>query len=363
MANLAVLAMLNVFAIVRTACREKSSRLTRPAYYNEIDPHGAAWLRVLIERGLIAVGDVDERSILDVTPDDIKPYGQAHFFAGIGGWSYALRLAGIPDDRPVWTGSCPCQPFSVAGAQRGCEDERHLWPAFFTLIRECRPVIVFGEQVAGGAGLAWYDHVHADLEGAGYAVAAANLPACGVGAWHKRQRLYWVAHAEMRGFGIHGRTQGQRGHPAQRNATGGVANADGRIDGPQREQCGRQQRLQPVGREVSLMDNPKRARLEGHGADQGPRGWNSAGRPTSTAGNAGPWTDPEWIECTDGKTRPTQSGIFPLADGLPKGLVRGGDRSMAPDANASQEGRVMRLRGYGNAIVPQLAAAFVRAAV
>lgn len=85
------------------------------AYYNEIDPFAAAWLRRLIARGLIAPGDVDTRSITDVRADDLVSYVQCHFFAGIGGWSLALRLAGWPDDRPVWTGSCPCQPFSGAG--------------------------------------------------------------------------------------------------------------------------------------------------------------------------------------------------------------------------------------------------------
>ena len=117
-------------------------------YYNEYDKHAAAWLRELIAQKLIPAGEVDERSILDVQPDDLRPFTQCHFFAGIGGWPYALRLAGIPATRRLWTGSCPCQPFSTAGQQKGQEDERHLWPAFFNLIRECRPPTIFGEQVA-----------------------------------------------------------------------------------------------------------------------------------------------------------------------------------------------------------------------
>jgi len=173
------------------------------AYYNEIEGYAAQWLRNLIGAGHIAPGDVDIRSILEVAPDDIRGYEQCHFFAGIGGWSLALRLAGWPDDRPVWTGSCPCQPFSVSGARSGSGDERHLWPALFDLISECRPGSVFGEQVAGADGLAWLDHVCADLEGAGYAAAAANLCAAGVGAPHVRQRLYWVAHAGGQGLAGH----------------------------------------------------------------------------------------------------------------------------------------------------------------
>jgi len=163
------------------------------AYYNEIDPYAAQWLRNLMAAGHIPTGDVDERSITDVQPMDLEGYMQCHFFAGIAGWSYALQLAGWPDDRPVWTGSCPCQPFSVAGLQKGRDDDRLLWPHFFRLIRECRPEIVMGEQVAGKAGYAWFDEVRSDLESEDYACNGVDIPACAVNAPHLRQRLYWVA--------------------------------------------------------------------------------------------------------------------------------------------------------------------------
>jgi len=163
------------------------------AYYNEFDPKAAAWLRELIRRNLIAPGVVDERSIEDVQPDDLRGFTQCHFFAGIGVWSYALRNAGWPDDRPVWTGSCPCQPFSAAGKGGGFADERHLWPAFHWLIEQCRPAVVFGEQVASKDGLAWIDLVQTDLEGTSYTSQAIDLCAAGVGAPHIRQRLWWVA--------------------------------------------------------------------------------------------------------------------------------------------------------------------------
>lgn len=243
-----------------------------PAYYNEHNRFAAQWLRNLIVAGEIAPGDVDERSITEVQPDDLRGYTQCHFFAGIGGWSRALRLAGWPDDRPVWTGSCPCQPFSQIGAGRATCDERHLWPTFFGLIRERRPASVFGEQVAGAAGLAWLDHVFADLEIAGYAAAAANLPACSVGAPHKRERLFWVGHAD------------------------------------------------------SINEGAKQSVSEGH-------------RPSAARMSA--WSDCHWIKCDDGVLRPTERGVFPLDDGLPNVLAA--------------------LHAYGNAIVPQVAAAFVLA--
>lgn len=173
-------------------------------YYNEIDPYAAQWLRNLIAAGHLAKGEVDERSITEIQPDDLLGFDQCHFFAGIGVWGHALRCAGWADDRPVWTGSCPCQPFSAAGKQEGFADERHLWPAWFNLIRQCRPAIVLGEQVASA--LDWLDLVSTDMESADYAFGAADLCAAGFGGAHIRQRLYWVGHSRQPGL------EGHAGH-------------------------------------------------------------------------------------------------------------------------------------------------------
>jgi hypothetical protein len=89
-----------------------------------------------MESWLIPQGDIDERPIQEVQPQDLEGYTQAHFFAGIGGWPLALLLAGIKDDFPLWTGSCPCQSFSVAqqGRQKGFDEgarpeveDHYLW--------------------------------------------------------------------------------------------------------------------------------------------------------------------------------------------------------------------------------------------
>jgi DNA (cytosine-5)-methyltransferase 1 len=168
--------------------------VTQPrAYYNEFDKHAATWLRELIACNLIAPGDVDERSITDVQPSDLDGYTQHHFFAGIGGWSYALRLAGWPDSRPVWTGSCPCQPFSAAGRGKGADDARHLWPEWFRLLRERQPSVVFGEQVASAIGWGWLDEAAMDFESENFSFGASVLRADAIGADHQRRRFYWVA--------------------------------------------------------------------------------------------------------------------------------------------------------------------------
>ena len=202
------------------------------AYYNEIDPYAAEWLRSLIRSGHIADGIVDERSISDVRPDELQEFTQCHFFAGIGVWSYALRSAGWEDDRPVWTGSCPCEPFSGAGNRKGMADKRHLWPHWFHLIEQCRPSTVFGEQVASKDGLGWIDLVQADMEGADYAIGAFDLCSAGFGAPHIRQRLWFVADTDdtRRQGWISGRSdterQDQHGHVGRDSTVVGMGNAD-----------------------------------------------------------------------------------------------------------------------------------------
>lgn len=277
-------------------------------YYNENDKKTAAWLRELVKAGLIAKGVVDGRGIQEVVPADLRGFTQCHFFAGIGGWSYALRLAGWPDDRPIWTGSCPCQPFSSAGKRKGTQDERHIWPEFRRLIRECKPTIAFGEQVASADGREWLSGVRIDLEALGYEVGAADLCAASVRSPHKRQRLYWAANnnnnARFQGYRrfelepISERWQGTEGHDFSDSPLAD-ANRNRTIRYPREE--------------------------IGAGITQ--------------------WAEPfcRSVLCTDGKNRriPIEPSFFPMADGIPA--------------------RVVRLRGYGNAIVPQVAAEFIKA--
>lgn len=402
------------------------------AYYNEFDPYAAQWLRNLIAAGHIAPGDVDERSIVDVRPDDLRGYTQCHFFAGIGGWSLAARLAGWPDHRPLWTGSCPCQPFSAAGKRKGTADERHLWPEFYRLIAACRPAVVAGEQVASKDGRLWLAGVRADLEAVAYDLWASDICAAGIGAPHIRQRLWWLADSnsgrELRrpgeegsaapegqaevgiedrerlwilpgGSGDVGRVAdaycGERdrqpdgegcefdgtatrriegdGQLERRGATSRMAHTDGGIAGHRDLQRGGQYGQQPqnggpgglgnaecLGREVALqqLGDGREAQINRPADVSGSAGASdrlgNTGGPGLALGSvtydgrgfvweqgtafttASPYRRTSVVFCTDGKARRFESGSFPLAHGV--------------------SNRVGRLRAYGNAINPWLAA-------
>lgn len=454
-------------------------------YYSEFYHNAAEWLRELINQGLIPPGDVDERSIEDVAAADLLGYTQCHFFAGIGGWSLALRLAGWPDDRPVWTGSCPCQCFSTAGKQRGFADERDLWPVFADLIRQCRPEFVFGEQVENAIRHGWLDRVYADMEREGYAVGAHVLGAHSVGAPHRRYRLYWgaasvaycandgrnermqgaegsVGQGECRGLresagksddggmaensdgggcgGWNDGNQTGRGREVQVDGLGdrggvddtegigrGIRNAenigkaDGEVNAFANASCGGcgvayvqgngrfERRAEPDGRGASAgcgdigIPDPSGERCGEAGGGVGRCAERTAGDHTGLrlADNNGerqqercisismapdeqreseaigaelrslsglpPWSNSRFIYCRDGKVRriPAESLLFRVADGISGGVDGGGFAGISEDGGfpltTQKEGRAMLLKGYGNAIVPQVAAQFIGA--
>lgn len=341
--------------------------MTPAAYYNEIDPFAAQWLRNLIAGGHIAPGEVDERSIEDVTPDDLRGFTQCHFFAGIGVWSHSLRLAGWPDDKPIWTGSCPCQPFSAAGKGDGFADERHLWPAFFHLISERRPQHVFGEQVASGNANTWFDLVQADLEGMEYAFGLVPFAAAGIGAPHIRERAYWVAHAGCGRYDGRTETSGQKARPgagaAISDRVDGMAYSNHRISYEgETLRTGRNAVLD--GSSANRLGNTNVPRLEGLGRDDGAAGWEGQAGPATAPGVHmrpievnGFWRDADWLLCRDGKWRPVEPGTFPLVDGSAARL----GRVESGVARVASSNRVGRLKGYGNAINAQAATEFIRA--
>lgn len=290
-------------------------------YYNENDPKTAAWLRELIKEEHISKGEVDERSIEDVTVRDLKGFNQHHFFAGIGGWSLALRLAEWPDNRSVWTGSCPCQPFSAAGKRIGVNDERHLWPSWYWLISQYRPNCIFGEQVASKDGIAWLDLVSTDLENKDYAVASVVLPACGVGAFHKRERLWFVANAASQSGRLPNKSRKEMFEIKRSNKTLAESEAIGLVGRRTGEKVRSSRKFERSCNARIMAYTKSNRRIER---------WSESN-----------WRRIEWHRCKDKKYRPVKPGIFPLAHGI--------------------SGRVGLLRGYGNAIVPQVAAQVISA--
>lgn len=269
-------------------------------FYNDNDRHAAAWMRELIKQGHLPEGEVDETDIRELGGERLKGFRRVHLFAGVGGWAWALELAGWPRERPIWSGSCPCQPFSSAGQRKGEQDERHLWPHMLRLIQECRPPVVFGEQVSGSDGYRWLAGIQNDLEATGYAFGAADLPACCVGSPIIRQRLWWVARA-----------------PGPRSRT------------PTAKDKESTRRRNELGRTSGAASR-----------------WLSRANESQFQRVASTWNEPgdgenDVLLCTDGKYRRTQSGLYPLAS-----RVSGG---------------VAYMRGYGNSIVAKTAAAFIQA--
>lgn len=308
-------------------------------YYNEWDKGAAAWLRELINNKLIPYGYVDERSITEVTPSDLEGFTQCHFFAGIGGWPLALQLAGIPASTRLWTGSPPCQPFSTAGKQLGQFDERHLAPVFLNLVSKCKPPVLFGEQVAAAIGKSWMCDLQTHLEREDYAVGFTVLPACSVGAPHKRDRLFFGAHNLA--YTDNTRPQGREGMSERSDQqSAGAGSVESGL--AHTSMHGHTTTQKPI--HVRQMEQQPGWANRSHQCEQlttecSAESCRLVG--TSTNPYHGFWSDADWLGCRDGKFRPVEPGTFPLANGIPA--------------------RVGRLRGYGNAIVPQVAAEFVKA--
>jgi DNA (cytosine-5)-methyltransferase 1 len=351
------------------------------AYYNECDPYAAQWLRNLISAGHVAPGFVDERPIQQVEAFELAAYTQCHFFAGIGIWSYALRQAGWSDDRPIWTGSCPCQPFSNSGTKKGFSDERHLWPYWYPLIEQRNPTVIVGEQVASKDGLGWLDLVSTNLEASSYAFGATDLCAAGLDGAHIRQRLYFVALADAlcRGaqpisgncalpegqiISLNGDPSGSGLTTRDGGAFGGLAEPEsvGRGTGfcdpgpgekrfPFDSNGGAIRGMGDTDASRTEIGLPKSSqRQEGYTEIDDDRGDRLSGPDAGRSGISGVEEWPgapmlgrhaaDWLFCRDGKWRPVGPGTFPLAHAAPS--------------------RVGRLRAYGNALDAETATEFCR---
>lgn len=317
-------------------------------FFNEWDRRTAAWLSRLSEEGHIPAGTVDTRSITDLTKKDVCEYGQCHFFAGIGGWPLALRWAGLEGTPGIWTGSPPCQPFSTAGKRRGREDKRHLAPVWLDLIRECRPSIVFGEQVAAAIRTGWLDDLFDELESEEYTCGAAVLPACSIGAPHLRNRVFFGAvrladlYGNRRFTGASLRPVCSQPDAQHGDAAGVMGDPHGQHEPAAGDETGSHDIVgtSSSGRVGHTRSQGSQGRpVLPQCTDQGDSGAHGVDGRSANPGD-GFWENADWLGCRDGRFRQVEPGTFPLADGIPS--------------------RVGRLRGYGNAVVPQVAAVFVK---
>jgi len=356
-------------------------------YYNEFDKKKCAALKTLIEDGHISKGDIDDRPIKEVMPDDVRNYERCHFFAGIGLWDYALDLARWEKGRRVWTGSCPCQPFSIAGRQKGKKDDRHLWPEWFRLIEECQPSVIFGEQVKDAITKGWLDDVYQGLEENNYAVGSIVMPASAIGAPHRRERLWFVGYRdEVRELQQERSVQDQRERVSDASSVGdsgriterhkktgisrerkhsnaqafGTKTRNGFTDTslvgntkhngyfasevPESKKQAIQhdtQRKDSTGKfegasesgNVAYPDSSRPQRYRGFEQEQIQERWEREERHT--------WSSGVWINCPDEKQRLVEPRIPLLVNGYPE--------------------RVGVIHSAGDAIVPQLAAEFIKA--
>lgn len=293
----------------------------------------------------VAFCEIEEypRAVLREHWPDVPIYGDIRELTG-----ERLRSDGVVPD--VICGGYPCQPFSVAGKQKAEDDPRHLWPEMFRLIRECRPRWVICENVSGHVKLG-LDTVLDDLEGEGYTCWTFIIPACAVGAPHKRDRLWIVGYAEHNGSSStalrgqleedgrgtqEGQEQAEQSPRASRRADdASVANAngddgrDGRGSQPQERETRLEHRgggqRQPVGepRQVVADTEGEQGSSENHRGEQGGFGEPQQRQPRGGSG----WTlrESHWA---------SEPNVGRVADGVPN--------------------RAYRIKGLGNAVVPQI---------
>jgi len=220
------------------------------------------------------------------------------------------------------TGGFPCQPFSNAGKRRGKDDDRYLWPQMLRVIQEARPDWIVGENVVGVIGLA-LDQVCSDLEAEGYEVEPIIIPACGVDAPHRRDRIWIVGNSKF------------NGHSASEKRGGLLYKSE--------KQTRKIEERQSSGASGS-SENVADSKCDAEGGTHRENEWKS--KPRWENKNVIKWNEMGSNTTNSGKNE--QPGIW-LAE-----------PSICRVANGILN-RAYRIKGLGNAIVPQVAYQIIKA--
>jgi len=256
----------------------------------------------------------------------------------------------------ILTGGFPCQPYSSAGKRKGKDDERHLWPQMLRAIREISPRFVVGENVRGltnwNGGMV-FEEVCAELEAIGYKVAPIIIPACGVGAPHRRERVWFVAYSYGADTRNNSRANNRQAKEIRRENQGYVSRefcGDGDVTNAERG--GGLQRSENIQSKQSngiepFSDGRKWDATNSNGIGSIQRNSNIVGELSERNGFKTLYQSTNW------QNFPTQSPVCGGDDGLPSGL----------DGITFSKWRSESIKGYGNAIVPQVAYEIFKAIV
>lgn len=306
---------------------------------------------------VLVYGDIKELTYERLQKDKVVGYANSvEQHSGVYGGK-SERGETTPSSRPVQSGDSggyesggheidlicggfPCQPFSTAGKQRAQEDDRHLWPEMFRLIRECQPTWVIGENVAGLINLG-LDEVCADLEGEGYSVQPFVIPACAIGAPHRRDRLWIIA------------------------CKNGDANANRIGSGRRRLLRSHQQEINQRGCKQRRTEPRDRKEREPRSVCQNvadPCSFGSSGQGRAVrSGNQEKERDRQECRVINDRGRTPKPGMGRGLDGIPaqldairRGWLDGTWEQGIPRVSTENHYRKDRLKAYGNAVVPQV---------
>ncbi|BAQ85823.1 putative methylase [uncultured Mediterranean phage uvMED] len=232
-------------------------------------------------------------------------------------------------------GGYPCQPFSVAGKQKGTQDDRHLWPRMFEIIKHKRPSLILCENVSGHIVLG-LDEVLLDLEGEGYSTRAFVIPASAVDANHKRERVWIVAYTKRMGWEQRAEKsrEPKREEPSDQSNNSSQGCTESK---PSKNVAYTDSRMRRGGRAIRSSGENKQRRI--HTTQEKQTSYDIRS---------------ETIGCDTVRGEAKKGSIERRLGGVVDGVSSWMDEPNIPRVTTNQTGRVQRLKMLGNAVVPQV---------